>query len=315
MSMHTHVGHRERLRQRFLAEDIHSFQPHEVLELILFYAIPRRDTNELAHALIQRFGSLSGVFEAQPADLVQVPGIGEQTAVLLALFGSTMSYSRRERFGDKPALTTRALSGQFCASLFANNLPIEHLYVVSLDSRYRVRRATCVQKGSLHELPVYKREIVAEVIRAGAAKVILAHNHPSGTLMPSGEDLAVTLELHKLFGDMQIALLDHVIVADGSYVSMDEMDLLRTYTLAHTPEGRIYAAEKGSLLPFEADPRFQQAHGLSPKKAPAKSRSAPSKPAKIKPALALGEKAFVGWQTHPPQWALDMQKESDEQDD
>ena len=178
-----HKGHRKRLKERFLRDGLDSFEQHQVLELLLFYSIPRRDTNELAHKLLKRYGSLSGVFEADTEDLKKVSGIGENSAVLLSLIPDISRRYIKDRWEDRPLLNSSTKAGKYATSLFIGRI-YEVFYVICLDSQNRVNRAQLVHEGTINESPIYPRIIVETVLRHKANSVILAHNHPGGSLTP-----------------------------------------------------------------------------------------------------------------------------------
>lgn len=220
-----HTGHRKRVRERFLKEGLDAFEDHQVLELLLFYSIPYRDTNELAHRLIKKYGSLSGVFEADPMDLMSTPGVGYNTAVFLSLIPSVARIYFRDRWGNKVVLNSSAKAGEYAISLFAGR-PYEVFYVISLDAQNRVNHATLVHEGTINEAPVYPRTIVEAALRHKAANVIIAHNHPGGSLNPSRADIEVTKKISKVLAGISIKVVDHIIVAGGKYLSFAEKGLM-----------------------------------------------------------------------------------------
>lgn len=220
-----HEGHRERVRNRFLNEGLDSFEPHQILELLLFYSIPRKDTNELAHALLKRYGSLSAVFEADPADLMSVPGIGKNSAVLLTLIPSLARIYFKDKWGKKPRLNNTAKAGEYLVALFSGR-QYEAFYVVCLDAQNRVNHPCMVHEGTIDQAPVYPRLIVEAALRHQAHSVILAHNHPGGSLEPSQADLNVTRKIVTALEAISIRVLDHIIVADGKYFSFADHGLI-----------------------------------------------------------------------------------------
>lgn len=182
-----HQGHRARQRKKLLENGPRAFADHELLEMLLYYAIPRRDTNELAHRLLERFGSLQGASERI---LNSVDKCGEYFAELL-------SGSRREM-----------------------------LWQVCLDGKGKVLSSRCLAEGDVSMAAVSVRQVVEYALRAGAVAVVLAHNHPSGVALPSQEDCATTRLIRDALRTMNIQLVDHIIVADGDYVSMAASGLL-----------------------------------------------------------------------------------------
>jgi len=220
-----HEGHRQRLKNRFLAEGLDGFEDHQILELLLFYAIPRKDTNEIAHSLLKKFGSLSGVFEADPKDLASTNGIGENSAVLLSLIPEITRRYTKDRWGEKPVLNSTSKAGEYCLSLFAGRT-YEVFYVICLDSQCKVIYPALVHEGTVNQAPVYPRIIVETALRHKANSVILAHNHPGGSTKASSEDIEVTKRIKDALHAISINVLDHVIAAGTKYTSLAEKGLL-----------------------------------------------------------------------------------------
>lgn len=220
-----HEGHRMRLKERFLKEGLDSFEQHQVLELLLFFSIPRRDTNEIAHGLLNKYGSLSGVFEAEPKDLANTPGIGDNSALLLSLIPQLSRRYFNDKWRDKPELNSSTKAGEYAASLFSGR-HYEAFYIICLDSQNRVNYAQLVHEGTINEAPVYPRVIVEAALRHKANSVILAHNHPGGTLNPSKADIEATNRIRTALEAISIKVVDHIIVCGGKYVSFAERGLL-----------------------------------------------------------------------------------------
>jgi len=222
-----HEGHRERVKNRFLKEGLDGFEDHQILELLLFFSIPRKDTNELAHTLIKKYGSLSAVFEADPADLMSTPGIGRNSAILLNLIPSLARIYFKDKWGHKPKLNSTTKAGEYLVSLFSGRL-YEVFYVICLDAQNRVNHACLVHQGTIDQAPVYPRVIVEAVLRHQAHSVILAHNHPGGTLEPSQADINVTRKIAAALETISVRVLDHIIVADGRYFSFADHGLIKS---------------------------------------------------------------------------------------
>lgn len=223
--MGMHEGHRKRVKDRFLAEGLDAFEDHQVLELLLFYCIPRRDTNELAHRMIEKFGSLAGLFEAEPKDIRERCGVSENTAILVSLVPSLARRYFKARWGEKPKLDSSSKAGDYAISLFAGRA-YEVFYVLCLDTQNRVNYAALVQEGTLTEAPVYPRLVVEAVLRHKASSVILAHNHPGGSLQPSRADIEVTGRISSALEPISVKVVDHIIVAGDRYFSFKENGLL-----------------------------------------------------------------------------------------
>ncbi len=219
-----HGGHRARLRARFLASGLQGFAPHEALELLLTFAIPRRDVNPLAHRLIARFGSLDRVLEATGAELRQIEGVGDNAATLLSLLlpllrlyrGEVAARERQPAVGDVVERCRALLMGE----------KVERFLVLSLDARGRVVTHAFMPSGDEGETAVYPRLIAGELLRSGAAACVLAHNHPSGLAQPSKADAELTHALGAMLAPLSIRLKDHVIVAGDEAFSFARNGLI-----------------------------------------------------------------------------------------
>ena len=179
MSKNLHAGHRQRVRQRFLSEGLDAFEDHQVLELLLFYAIPRMDTNDLAHRMIKEFGSLAGLFEADAKDIARRCKVSENTAVLVSLIPSLSRRYFLGKWGDKPIINSSSKAGEYAISLLVGHISCFLCYL--LDTQNRVNYADMVHEGTINEAAIYPRLIVETALRHQASSVILAHNHPGGS--------------------------------------------------------------------------------------------------------------------------------------
>ncbi len=224
-----HTGHRERLRRRFLEEGIDSFEDHQVLELLLFQVLLRGDTNLVAHRLIQRFGSLSAVLEADPQDVASVEGMGAKAAAFLSMIPQvTRRYYHDRVLRDRPKLNSSAAVAEYLIPLMAGR-PEEVFYVLCLDTQCRVVYPALISEGTVKEAAVYPRHVVEVAIRHRAASVILAHNHPAGTSTPSPQDHHLTRLLVQALGPLDIKVLDHIIVASNNAYSFASEGVLPGY--------------------------------------------------------------------------------------
>ncbi len=214
-----HEGHRQRMRERFRSQGLDGFAQHETLELLLFYAIPQRNVNPLAHALIDRFGSLYNVLNATPEQLRQVDGVGEYAATFLSLVGSAPRQAERSRAGGREKLTTRKAAVNYCIRLLEGEKR-ELFYVICLNGQMETLGAALVAKGSISDVPAYPRIVLDAVLTRNAHGVLLCHNHPGGSLAPSQADLDATATLSRLLGEIEVTLVDHIIVSDGEALSM-----------------------------------------------------------------------------------------------
>jgi DNA repair protein RadC len=207
-----------------MSEGLDAFDDHQVLELILFYAVPRVDTNPIAHRLMNRYGSLAAVLEADPRDLQSVEGVGAQAAAFLALLPQlTRRYladrSRRER----PSLRSTEAAAAYLVPLMAGRAE-EVFFVLCLDSQLRVLFPALVSEGTVKDALVHPRHVV---------EAVLAHNHPGGTAKPSNHDHRLTRQLVDALGAIGIPVHDHVIVAGESTFSFAREGVLPKYEGAH----------------------------------------------------------------------------------
>jgi DNA repair protein RadC len=219
-------GHRGRLRDRFNESGIGAFEDHEVLELLLTYAVPRKDVKPIAHSLLDRLGSLANVLDAPTAELVKVEGVGETGATLIHLMPALTRRYLRDRWGHRPQLNTREDLGRFAVDELATATN-EVFLLILLTHENHVLRALPLHEGSIASAPVYPRIVVEAALRHHAAKVVLAHNHPGGVAQPSEEDVAVTRTLVSVFDALEVPVVDHIIVAGPRTFSMAEAGLLR----------------------------------------------------------------------------------------
>lgn len=221
-----HDGHRERMRQRFLREGLMHFEDHNILELLLFYALPRRDTNLLAHQLMETFGSLDAVFDAPPEALTQINGIGENAAVLIHLVPEIARRYGMAKEGAATVLRDADAAGRFLLPRFSG-VRTEQVYLVCLDARFKVLDCRCMASGGASSAVFDLRRIVEVALNRNAAGVILAHNHTNGIALPSKEDEDVTLRLRDALSAVSVKLVDHIVVAEDDYVSMSDNGLLK----------------------------------------------------------------------------------------
>lgn len=223
--MGLHEGHRQRKKDLFTQQGLSAFADHEVLELLLFYAIPRRDTNDLAHRLMAEFGSLDRVLSAPPEELKKIKGMGDNAALLLQLVPAVMRRAAEAAAPTEHILNSVEKSGAFFLSQLGEERQ-EVLIQVCLDAKGKVLSSRRVASGGVDAVSFSTRQIVENALRAGASSVLLGHNHPSGIALPSAEDRSMTLEVQKVLEMMGIRLADHLIVADGDFVSMAASGML-----------------------------------------------------------------------------------------
>lgn len=214
-------GHRERLKRRFLNEGLENFEPHNVLELLLFYAIPRIDTNPIAHRLMDRFGSLSEVFNASVSELCSVEGIGENAAVFLKLMGESLKYCQSDtEKTDRMTFDQEKRIGKYLIGKY-RGLQNEVVFLLIFDGKRRLIETYKVYEGSVSSAGVNIRRMAQIALENRAVAVILAHNHPGGIAFPSSDDLLVTASLKKALMLLDIDLVAHYIIAEESYIKLD----------------------------------------------------------------------------------------------
>lgn len=226
--MADHTGHRQRMKEEFLARP-DSFQDHRLLELILFYANPRSDTNPMAHDLMDRFGSLTGVLDALPEELRKLPGVGDHTAVLL----KAIKELARRYFAGRTDLSDTADSSEAYARVLQHHFlgaRNEIFCVLCMDGKHKILGDRFLGEGNVNTVQVTTRLIVEAVLAMNATVVVLAHNHVSGLALPSPDDVATTNALRDILSQVGVVLEDHLVFTDDDMVSMRDSGF-------YTPEG------------------------------------------------------------------------------
>ena len=223
--MGIHDGHREKMRQRFLKSGLDAFADHEALELLLYYAIPRRDTNPIAHALMERYGSLSAVLAAPVEDLKKVEGVGESAAILLKLAPQLYRKAKMSDAEQETVLSSVERVGAYLLERFAGEKN-EVVYQLCLDRKGKLLVCKKLGEGGVTSADLDIRRLVENALLTGASAVVLAHNHPSGVALPSRDDYAATDRAKTALAVVDVALIDHIIVADGDFVSMSDSGYL-----------------------------------------------------------------------------------------
>ena len=217
--MSIHDGHRKRLKERYRSEGLDGFDDLYVLELLLFYCVPRKDTNLIAHKLLERFKTLAGVFNASSNELLDVEDVGESITAYFSLLKDV--WRRYEVQQAKTALPLRSIRqcGDYIRPNFLNR-SVETVYLLCLDAKCKAIGCLLVGEGSVNSASISIRKIVEMALNANATSVVLAHNHPSGLALPSAEDIQTTLRVGRALAAVEIVLADHLIFADGEYVSL-----------------------------------------------------------------------------------------------
>ena len=214
-----HGGHRDRLKKRFLQQGLDGFTDIQALELLLFYSIPRQDTNPVAHKLLDHFGSLSQVLEAPAGELMKVGGIGEHSAVLLNLINEMSRFYLVDKAQRERVLPTIEDCARYLQPYFYGRMT-ETVFLLCLDAKCKAICCKNVGEGSINSAGISVRKIVETALREGATSVVLAHNHPSGIAIPSPEDIQTTRRIAAALQSVEIYLADHIVVAEDDYVSM-----------------------------------------------------------------------------------------------
>jgi DNA repair protein RadC len=216
------AGHRERLRERFARGGIDALLDYEILELLLTFVQARGDTKPVAKRLLAEFKSLSGVLNADPQQLQAVDGVGPRTALLMAFLRDVAAYCLRERVERRSAISHRRSVEEYLRFEFGHRSD-EFVAVLFLDTANAVMSAQVVAEGTVNQCVIYPREIVRKALQLGAASMILAHNHPAGTVQPSEADWSMTARLHEVGRLLDLPLLDHLIVCRNQVQGLREL--------------------------------------------------------------------------------------------
>ena len=220
-----HDGHRQRLRERFLKGGADAMPYYEMLELVLFAAVPRRDTKPLAKALIARFGSFADVIAAKPARLMEVEGAGEAVVNQLKIVEAAAQRLAKGKVIGRPALSSWAALLDYCMAAMARS-QTEEFRVLFLDRKNVLVADEVQSRGTVDHAPVYPREIVRRALEHGASAIILVHNHPSGDPTPSRADIEMTREIAAAAKALKIAMHDHLVIGRGGHASFKSLGLL-----------------------------------------------------------------------------------------
>ncbi len=222
---HYVAGHRERLRARYRLNGEAALEDYELLELLLTYAIPRRDTKLLAKKLLERFGTLARVFEAEPATLEAIDGIGSQVATLISLIRPLATRFLTEPRGAKTVLRSTAdAAAYFQAKL--KGLSEEEVHVAFVNSKNAVMATECLQRGTVDQSVVYVRKVIERTLAHKASGFLLAHNHPSGDPTPSSDDRDLTQALKAATATVGVRFLDHLVIGETDPFSFKANGLL-----------------------------------------------------------------------------------------
>lgn len=218
-------GHRARLRARMMGGGVDALGDHEIIEYLLMTAIPRRDVKPLARTLLTRFGSLAGVFNADPSALATHPGMGETSAAAIKIVAVAARRFAREQVQEEPVLASwQALIDYLTIDMA--HLTVERVRVLYLNAQNRLIRDEHLGDGSLDEAAIHPREVIKRAMELGAAALILVHNHPSGNPQPSRADIQITNRIAEAGRLLNIAVHDHVIIGREGHVSLRTKGLI-----------------------------------------------------------------------------------------
>ena len=214
-----HENHRDRVKKRFLSEGLENFEPHNLLEFLLFYSIPQQDTNELAHALLERFGSLEAVFDASMEDLMTVPGVKEHSATLIRMIPAyAKRYCKEKNAGGENFFNIKTI-GQYLLRYY-RECKKETTVLLLLDNKFNLIELVKIYEGPFHSPYIGMKEILETTLWKRASVVILSHNHPNGVPLPTSGDILKTKEIEDALRMVDIKLIAHILVAGDSYVDL-----------------------------------------------------------------------------------------------
>lgn len=230
MAEHLHTGHRQRLRESSYKNNFKNLEEHQLLELLLTYIIPRRDTNPIAHRLINNFGSFKGVLDAKLEDLVKVEGVGNKTANFLVSLKHFFYAYNHGKIQDKTKITTSNDAAEYAKRHFAGK-NVEECYVICLENNCKVKHCELISSGSSNKTDVNIRKVLEVGFKASCSNIIFMHNHPEGDPNPSISDNKLTKALVTVLAYNNMCLVDHIIVSQKQYYSYKNSGLLERYRM------------------------------------------------------------------------------------
>lgn len=216
-----HSGHRKRIIKKYMEHGLASFSEHEVLELILFFAIPRKDTNEIAHRIINEFGSLENVLEASPEDFEYIEGVGEYSAALISLFRSVYEYKNTQLYDKRIYFKNVFDIGIFCLNYFSHHNN-ESAILLAMDADFQLKKLSVISEGTINQTALYPAKVLKIALNVRAPLLVIAHNHPNGTVQPSPNDIRLTNDLYDLLEGARLKLYDHIICNSQFFTSLRE---------------------------------------------------------------------------------------------
>lgn len=222
-----HEGHRERMRKRFRETGFQGFEDHQIIELLLFYSCPRKDTNELAHTLISRFGSIAGILEASYEDLTSIKGVSENTATLFKIIPKFLPVYYNSR-SDGMVYDNMEKLKQLFIPYFVG-LTHEEFRLACFDNDLHMVSNVLISAGNPSSAPFEIRKIVEEALHAKTDSIAIAHNHPRSMPIPSNEDINATRYINRTVKALGITLLDHIIVGKNAVTTMRELAYINVF--------------------------------------------------------------------------------------
>ncbi len=221
-----YIGHRDRARQRFLELGAHHIKDYELMELVLHIVLPRKDTKPIAKDLLARFGSVSGVFAADPAELDAIKGLGAISATNLKIIQAVAQRFARDRVDrEQPILSSWSQLMDYCRAAMAFE-SVEQFRILFLDKKNRLIADEIQQTGTVDHTPVYPREVIKRTLELNATALILLHNHPSGDPSPSAADVQMTRQIIDVAKPLGISVHDHVVIGKSGHASMKALRLI-----------------------------------------------------------------------------------------
>jgi DNA repair protein RadC len=217
--------HRKRLRQKFLTAGMGAFNDYEVVELLLTFAIPRRDVKRQAKELLREFGSLKGIVDAEISDLEKISGVGKESAIVIKFIKEVVALYLLQKAKEKPQIACTSELIDFCRTKIGANKD-EEFCVIYLDAQNQIIEFETVQKGIANQAVVYPRQVLEKALRKKASALILAHNHPSGHVRPSDADIRLTKTIQETAKALDILIHDHIIIGENRFFSFREEGLM-----------------------------------------------------------------------------------------
>jgi len=217
--------HRKRLREKFLTSGMEAFHEYEVLELLLTYAISRKDVKPQAKDLLAKFGSLKGVVDADIGDLIKIKGVGEDSAILVKLVKEIAALYLKQKAKEKRQVSCTTELLDFCRTVMGAKKD-EEFCVIYLDAQNQIIEFETIQKGIVNQAVVYPRQVLESALKKKASAIILAHNHPSGHVRPSDADIRLTKTIQETAKVLDILIHDHIIIGENRFFSFREEGLM-----------------------------------------------------------------------------------------